>query len=47
MDEIRLFTATRAVAAGIATSGAMMATVNEASPEAGRTVAKKGSNLGT
>jgi hypothetical protein len=36
MDEIRLFTATRAAATGIATAGAMAAAVNEASPEAGR-----------
>jgi hypothetical protein len=36
MDEIRLFTATRAAATGIATAGAMAATVNEASPEARR-----------
>jgi hypothetical protein len=36
MDEIRLLTATRAVAAGIATAGAMGTAVNEASLEAGR-----------
>jgi hypothetical protein len=36
MDEIRLFTTTRAAAAGIATAGAMAVAVNEASLEAGR-----------
>ncbi len=35
MDEIHLFTATRAVAVGIATARTMVTTVNEASPEAG------------
>ncbi len=39
MDEIRLFTATRAAAAGIVTARAMAVVVNEASLEAGRTVA--------
>ncbi len=39
MDEIRLFTATRAAAIGITTAGAMVAAVNEASPEAGWTMA--------
>ncbi len=39
MDEIRLFTATRTTTAGITTAGAMVATMNEASPEAKRTVA--------
>jgi hypothetical protein len=43
MDEIRLFTATRAAAAGIATARAMVAVVNEASPEAGWTVATNSS----
>ncbi len=39
MDEIRLFTATRVAAAGLATAGAMAAAVNKASLEAGRIVA--------
>ncbi len=39
MDEIRLFTATRAAVAGIATAGAMAAAMNEASPKTGPTVA--------
>jgi hypothetical protein len=51
MDEICLFTATRAATAGIAIGGAMVAAVNEASLEAGRTVpwivSKKKGSLGT
>jgi hypothetical protein len=39
MDEIRLFTSTKAATAGIATVGAMAAVMSEASHEAGPTVA--------